>query len=70
MDARTDHLVKEGLARRFGERTVFERGMLDTLRKRELDAIRAWCVENDIEVNMNGRIADAPIQAFYARKSA
>ena len=32
MDARTDHLVKEGLARRFGERTVFERGMLDTLR--------------------------------------
>jgi type IV secretory pathway VirD2 relaxase len=39
MDARTDHLVKEGLARRFGERTVFERGMLDTLRKRELDAV-------------------------------
>ncbi|AGH50440.1 hypothetical protein G432_13610 [Sphingomonas sp. MM-1] len=41
MDARTDHLVKEGLARRFGERTVFERGMLDTLRKRELDAVGA-----------------------------
>jgi type IV secretory pathway VirD2 relaxase len=41
MDARTDHLVREGLARRFGERTVFERGMLDTLRKRELDAVGA-----------------------------
>ena len=41
MDARTDHLVKEGLARRFGERTVFERGMLETLRKRELDAVGA-----------------------------
>jgi type IV secretory pathway VirD2 relaxase len=41
MDARTDHLVKDGLARRFGERTVFERGMLDTLRKRELDAVGA-----------------------------
>ncbi|WP_375286464.1 relaxase/mobilization nuclease domain-containing protein [Sphingomonas sp.] len=41
MDARTDHLVKEGLARRFGERTVFERGMLDTLRKRELDSVGA-----------------------------
>ena len=41
MDARTDHLVREGLARRFGERTVFERGMLDTLRKRELDSIGA-----------------------------
>ncbi len=41
MDARTDHLVREGLARRFGERTVFDRGMLDTLRKRELDSIGA-----------------------------
>ncbi len=41
MDARTDHLVRDGLARRFGERTVFERGMLDTLRKRELDAVGA-----------------------------
>ena len=39
MDARTDHLVREGLARRFGERTVFERGMLDTLRRRELDSV-------------------------------
>jgi type IV secretory pathway VirD2 relaxase len=39
MDVRTDHLVREGLARRFGERTVFERGMLDTLRKRELDSV-------------------------------
>jgi type IV secretory pathway VirD2 relaxase len=41
LDARTDHLVRGGLARRFGERTVFERGMLDTLRKRELDAVGA-----------------------------
>lgn len=41
MDARTDYLVREGLARRFGERTVFERGLLDTLRKRELDAVGA-----------------------------
>ncbi|WP_116968929.1 DUF3363 domain-containing protein [Blastomonas sp. UPD001] len=41
MDARTDHLVREGLARRFGERTVFERGMLDTLRRRELDSVGA-----------------------------
>ncbi|QMW21627.1 relaxase/mobilization nuclease domain-containing protein [Sandaracinobacteroides saxicola] len=39
MDARTDHLVRQGLARRFGERTVFERGMLDTLRKHELDSV-------------------------------
>lgn len=41
MDARTDHLVKEGLARRFGERTVFERGLIDTLRRHELDSVGA-----------------------------
>lgn len=41
MDARTDHLVREGLARRYGERTVFERGLIDTLRRRELDTIGA-----------------------------
>jgi len=41
MDARTDQLVREGLARRYGERTVFERGLLDTLRKRELDSVGA-----------------------------
>ena len=41
MDARTDRLVREGLARRYGERTVFERGLLDTLRRRELDAAGA-----------------------------
>lgn len=41
MDARTDYLVREGLARRYGERTVFERGLLDTLRRRELDAVGA-----------------------------
>ena len=41
MDARTDHLVREGLARRYGERTVFERGLIDTLRRRELDTVGA-----------------------------
>jgi type IV secretory pathway VirD2 relaxase len=41
MDARTDHLVRQGLARRYGERTVFERGLLDTMRKRELDSVGA-----------------------------
>ncbi|MDX2258925.1 MAG: DUF3363 domain-containing protein [Hyphomicrobiaceae bacterium] len=41
MDARTDQLVREGLARRYGERTVFECGLLDTLRKRELDSVGA-----------------------------
>jgi hypothetical protein len=37
MDARTEHLIGEGLARRQGQRTVFARDLLDTLRRRELD---------------------------------
>jgi len=41
MDERTDHLVREGLARRYGDRVVFQRGLLDTLRRRELDAAGA-----------------------------
>jgi Protein of unknown function (DUF3363) len=37
MDARIDHLVEEGLARRQGQRVVFARNLLDTLRRRELE---------------------------------
>jgi hypothetical protein len=38
MARRAEHLVGEGLARRQGERILFPRGMIETLRKRELDA--------------------------------
>ncbi|MBP6030961.1 MAG: DUF3363 domain-containing protein [Sphingobium sp.] len=41
MDLRADHLVRDGLARRHGERIVFKPGLLDTLRRRELDAAGA-----------------------------
>jgi len=41
LDQRTDHLVREGLARRFGNRVVLQRNLLDTLRRRELDAVGA-----------------------------
>ncbi len=37
MDRRVDHLIEEGLARRQGQRVVFARDLLDTLRRRELD---------------------------------
>ena len=37
MAARTDHLIEEGLARRQGQRTLFARDLLATLRRRELD---------------------------------
>ena len=39
MEARTKHLIEEGLARREGERVVFARNLLGTLRQRELDAL-------------------------------
>ena len=37
LEHRTDHLVAEGLARRAGQRAVFARNMLETLRRQELD---------------------------------
>src|SRR5258707_3225216 len=41
IDARTDHLVQEGLARRHGQRVIFARDLLATLRHRELNAAGA-----------------------------
>ena len=38
MAQRTEHLMEEGLARRQGERVLFARGLIEMLRKRELDA--------------------------------
>jgi type IV secretory pathway VirD2 relaxase len=38
MDARIEHLVGAGLARRQGQRVVFVRDLLDTLRRQELEA--------------------------------
>ena len=37
MEARVDHLAEEGLARRQGQRVVFARDLLATLRRRELE---------------------------------
>jgi type IV secretory pathway VirD2 relaxase len=39
MDRRVDYLVEEGLARRQGQRVVFARDLLNTLRRRELDQV-------------------------------
>jgi type IV secretory pathway VirD2 relaxase len=41
MDARAEHLADEGLARREGQRIVMQRNLLNTLRRRELDAVSA-----------------------------
>ncbi len=39
MTARADHLADEGLARRQGQRIILQRDLLNTLRRRELDAV-------------------------------
>ena len=41
MRARADQLIEQGLARRQGERLIFARDLLTTLRKRELDQVGA-----------------------------
>jgi hypothetical protein len=41
MHRRVDHLAGEGLARRQGQRIIFARDLLDTLRKRDLTAAAA-----------------------------
>jgi hypothetical protein len=37
MDRRVEHLIEKGLARRQGQRVIFARDLLDTLRRRDLD---------------------------------
>ncbi len=39
MSARAEHLVAQGLADRSGQRISFSRNLIDTLRRRELDAV-------------------------------
>jgi hypothetical protein len=41
LERRTDHLVGEGLARRQGQRVLFARDLLNTLRQQELDGVAA-----------------------------
>ncbi|RJT27839.1 DUF3363 domain-containing protein [Mesorhizobium waimense] len=39
MKRRADHLVQQGLGARHGQRTTFTRNLIDTLRRRELEAL-------------------------------
>jgi len=41
MEARIEHLISQGLARRQGQRVIFARDLLDTLRQRDLEAATA-----------------------------
>jgi type IV secretory pathway VirD2 relaxase len=39
MESRAEHLVEQGLARRQGQQIIYGRNLLETLRRRELDAL-------------------------------
>ena len=39
LDRRAEHLIREGLAEKQGRRVVFARNLIDTLRRRELEAV-------------------------------
>lgn len=39
LDGRADHLVGQGFGERHGQRVTFNRGLIDTLRRRELEAV-------------------------------
>lgn len=39
MESRTEHLIAQGLARRQGQQAILSRNLLETLRRRELDAL-------------------------------
>jgi type IV secretory pathway VirD2 relaxase len=45
MEARIDHLASEGLARRQGQRVIFARDLLASLRRRELESVGARLAE-------------------------
>jgi len=49
MERRVDHLVEQGLAERRGQRVIFARDLLDTLRRRELgEAAAALAAETGL----------------------
>jgi type IV secretory pathway VirD2 relaxase len=67
MEARAEHLVAEGLARRQGQRIVFARDLLDTLRGRELsDAAARLSAETGL-AHQPGREGD-PVMGVYRQR--
>jgi len=64
---RTEHLVGERLAKRQGQRVVFARDLLDTLRRRELDAVGRGIAA---ETGLPSRAAEAgdQVSGVYSRR--
>ena len=55
MERRADHLVREGLAERQGQRVAFARDLIETLRRREVDTLgEKIAVENGMPFRRSG----------------
>jgi type IV secretory pathway VirD2 relaxase len=67
MDRRVDHLVGEGLARRQGQRVIFARDLIDSLRKRELDSA-AEKISAKMRLVYRPSAQGEPIQGIYRQR--
>ena len=69
MKARVEYLAREGLARRQGQRIIFSRDLLETLRRRELDQAAAR-VASDSELPYRAAAEGTSSTASTASASA
>ena len=67
MGARIEHLVAQGLAKRQGQRVIFARDFLDTLRRRELEKAAARISENARQV-YHPTTEGAPVEGTYRQR--
>jgi type IV secretory pathway VirD2 relaxase len=69
LDRRAEHLAEEGLAQRQGSKMVFARRLLDTLRRRELDALGEKLAE-DIARPFNRAATGEYVAGTYRQRFA
>jgi hypothetical protein len=67
MDARVEHLIGRDLARRQGQRVIFARDLLDTLRRRELEATAARVTE-DVGLPYHPTGESEPVAGIYRQR--
>lgn len=67
MDRRLEHLTAEGLIRRQGQRVIFARGLLDTLRRRELDST-AGKIAAETRLTYRPRAESEHVQGIYRQR--
>lgn len=67
MEARAEHLIEERLARREGERVIFARNLLGTLRQRELDALGER-LSHEMNMPFRGAAAGEYVAGTYSRR--